>query len=70
VDGKVHIPNNLCMIFKDLKSLSENIYPNFNNFNVETYTWLKDGAILTTKKDTIACINNFLLDKLSTEAVN
>jgi len=37
-DRKVNIPNNLCAFVRDLKSLSEQIYPNLNNFHLENIT--------------------------------
>ncbi|XP_008181052.1 uncharacterized protein LOC103308787 [Acyrthosiphon pisum] len=68
-DKKVNIPNNLCVVVKDLKSLSEQIYLNLNNFHSENLTWLNERAILTPKNDTAASINDSLLDQLPTEMV-
>ncbi|XP_060874712.1 ATP-dependent DNA helicase pif1-like [Metopolophium dirhodum] len=66
-DRKVNIPNNLCSVVKDLKSLSEQIYPNLNILHSENLTWLNERAILTPKNDTAASINDSLLDQLPTE---
>jgi len=68
-DRKVNIPNNLCAVVKDLKSLIEQIYPNLNNLNSVNLTWLNERAILTPKNDTAASINDSLLDQLPTEMV-
>jgi ATP-dependent DNA helicase PIF1 len=63
----VNIPNNLCSVVKDLKSLSEQIYPNLNILHSENLTWLNERVILTPKNDTAASINDSLLDQLPTE---
>ncbi|XP_025424420.1 uncharacterized protein LOC112693526 [Sipha flava] len=68
-DRKVNIPNNLCAVVKDIKSLSEQIYLNLNNLHSENLTWLNERAILTPKNDTAASINDSLLDQLPTEIV-
>lgn len=68
-DRKVNIPNNLSAVVKDLKSKSEQIYPNLNNLHSENLTWLNERAILTPKNDTAASINDSLLDQLPTEMV-
>ena len=65
----MNIPNNLCAVVKDIKSLSEQIYPNLNNLHSENLTWLNERAILTPKNDTTTSINDSLLDQLPTEMV-
>jgi len=65
----MNIPNNLYVVVRDLKSLSEQIYPNLNTFHSKNLTWLKERTILTPKNDTAASINGSLLDQIPTEIV-
>ncbi|XP_015377248.1 PREDICTED: uncharacterized protein LOC107171513 [Diuraphis noxia] len=51
---KANIPNNLCTVVKNLKSLSEQIYQNLITSHSENLTWLNERAILTPKNDTAA----------------
>ncbi|KAF0713868.1 ATP-dependent DNA helicase [Aphis craccivora] len=66
-DRKVNILNYLFAVVKDLKSLSQQIYPNLNTLHSEKIIWLNEKAILTPKNATAASINDFLLDQFPTE---
>ena len=66
-DGKVNIPNNLCEVVKDLKTLTDKIYPDL--MNISDSSWLKERAILTPRNETAAIINNLLLEKLPADVV-
>ena len=68
-DDKVHIPENLCEVVKDLKTLSDKIYPDLCDLYSKDPKRPKEKALLTPKNDTAANINDSLLDKLSTEMV-
>ena len=66
-DGKVNIPNNLCAVVKDLKTLTDKIYPDL--MNISDSSWFKERAILTPRNETAAIINNLLLEKLPADVV-
>lgn len=63
----MNILNYLFAVVKDLKSLSQQIYPNLNTLHSEKIIWLNEKAILTPKNATAASINDFLLDQFPTE---
>ncbi|XP_057341623.1 ATP-dependent DNA helicase pif1-like [Microplitis mediator] len=66
VDGRISIPGNLGDIVDDLTTLTDKIYPDINKIGVNCSSWLKERAILTPTNDSANSINNFLLEKLST----
>lgn len=45
-DEKVNIPNNLCVVVRDLKSLSEKMCLNVNTFHLENLHRLKKELFL------------------------
>lgn len=68
-NGKVYIPDNLCVIVTDLKTLNERLYPDLRNLHVKDPIWFKDRDILTPKKETATNINDTLLKQLPTKIV-
>ncbi|XP_053598600.1 uncharacterized protein LOC128668828 [Microplitis demolitor] len=66
VDGRISIPDNLGDIVDDLTTLTDKIYPDINKIGVNCSSWLKERAILTPTNDSANSINNYLIEKLST----
>ncbi|XP_014298458.2 uncharacterized protein LOC106693783 [Microplitis demolitor] len=66
VDGRISIPDNLGDIGDDLTTLTDKIYPDINKIGVNCSSWLKERAILTPTNDSANSINNYLIEKLST----
>ncbi|XP_044587129.1 uncharacterized protein LOC123266761 [Cotesia glomerata] len=66
VDGQISIPDDLGDIVDDLNTLTDKIYADINKIGVIYSSWLKERAILTPTIDSANSINNFLLEKLST----
>ncbi|GFT40977.1 ATP-dependent DNA helicase [Nephila pilipes] len=53
----------------DLISLTEKIYPNIEYATLDSLSWLKERAILTPTNESADKINEFLLEKLTTEQI-
>jgi len=68
-EGRITIPDNLCIVVGDLISLTDRIYPNINLAGVNCVSWLKERAILTPTNESANDINNYILEKLPTKVV-
>ncbi|XP_053595501.1 uncharacterized protein LOC128667822 [Microplitis demolitor] len=66
VDGRISIPDNLGDIVDDLTTLTDKIYPDINKIGVNCSSWLKERAILTPTNHSANSINNYLIEKRST----
>ncbi|KAH0561102.1 hypothetical protein KQX54_013053 [Cotesia glomerata] len=66
-DGRIKVS---CMgyeIVPELITLTDKIYPNIDKADKNCSSWLKERAILTPTNEQANCINNLLLEKISTE---
>ncbi|GFS43584.1 ATP-dependent DNA helicase [Nephila pilipes] len=68
-EGKIIIPNNLCDTVGDLITLTDRIYPNIEYATFNSLSWLKERAILTPTNESADKINDFMLEKLTTEQI-
>lgn len=63
-EGKIEVPNELCQVVNDLKSLTDKIYPDTRNILSKPIEWLQERAILTPLNQTANEINNLLMDQM------
>ncbi|GBP67996.1 hypothetical protein EVAR_57970_1 [Eumeta japonica] len=68
-DGRIKVFCIGCDIVPELITLTDKISPNIDKVGNNCSSWLKDRAILTPTNEQANCINNFLLEKISTEQV-
>ncbi|GBP40400.1 ATP-dependent DNA helicase pif1 [Eumeta japonica] len=69
VDGRIKVSCIGCEIVPELITLTDKIYPNIDKAGNNCSSWLKERAILTPTNKQANYINNFLLEKISTEQV-
>ncbi|GFU26787.1 ATP-dependent DNA helicase [Nephila pilipes] len=68
-EGEITIPNNQCDFVGDLITLTDRIYANIEYTTLDSLSWLKERAILTPTKESADKINEFMLEKLTTEQI-
>ncbi|GBP26425.1 hypothetical protein EVAR_75557_1 [Eumeta japonica] len=56
-------------IVPELITLTDKIYPNIDKAGNNCSSWLKERSILKPTNEQAHCINNFLLEKISTEQI-
>ncbi|XP_054260247.1 uncharacterized protein LOC128984902 [Macrosteles quadrilineatus] len=66
-DGKFCIPQGLCSVVHDLKSLISKTYPGINDEESHSLAWLQERAILTPTNESANGINLSLLEQLPGE---
>ncbi|GFS80470.1 ATP-dependent DNA helicase [Nephila pilipes] len=69
-EGKITIPNNLCDIVGDLIPVIDKIYPSIEYATLNSLSWWKERAIPTPTNESADKINEFILEKLTTELMN
>ncbi|XP_035230684.1 uncharacterized protein LOC118202619 [Stegodyphus dumicola] len=66
-EGKIVIPDNLCNTVGDLITLTDRIHPNIEHVTLNSLSWLKERAVLTSTNKSADRINTFMPEKLTTE---
>ncbi|XP_075210263.1 uncharacterized protein LOC142317592 [Lycorma delicatula] len=66
-EGKITLPPSLGTVVSTLKELIERIYLDIQNIRNKSMDWLCEKAILTSKNETAAKINQILLESFQVE---
>ncbi|XP_044588797.1 uncharacterized protein LOC123267978 [Cotesia glomerata] len=66
-NGRIKLSCIDCEIVPDLITLTNKVYPNIDKAGNNCSSWLKERTILTPTNEQANYINNFLLEKISTE---